>query len=96
MADVEYRVVDRHAPNRAASDGIRGVAERTRAEAQAGTPVDTGRLRRGWRVERGRLPGTWVIVNDVPYAAFVEFGSGRNRPPAAMLGRALAAERNRR
>lgn len=66
----------------------RGVA----ADAAARTPVHTGALRAGWKVVPGDDPGTSVVVNEVPYARFVEYGT-RRRAAAAMLGRAIAAVR---
>lgn len=57
----------------------------TRAElaiVKSFTPVKTGRLKRGWRLIGGDL------VNNVPYAEFVEFGtkfmSARNFVKRAM------------
>ena len=51
-------------------------------EAVARTPVATGRLRDGWRIEPGG-DGSVRVVNDVPYAASVEYGS-RARPARPM------------
>jgi hypothetical protein len=89
VADAVFTVKDRGAIRQAAWPGVGQVASRVESAARSGTPVRTGRLRAGWRVERGRIPGVWLVVNDVPYARWVEYGTGRRRP-AAMLGRAAA------
>jgi hypothetical protein len=84
-------VTDKSAPRAACRDGLRDIAGGIQAEARAGTPVRTGTLRGGWRI--GRSPaGDPTVVNDVPYARHVEYGSG-HRPPVAMLGRAMAKYR---
>jgi hypothetical protein len=89
MAGATFRVVDRQAPRRAAAPHVASVASKVVAQIQAGTPVQTGRLRAGWRVVPGRVPGVQLLVNDVPYARFVEYGTRRRQAnPAA--GRALA------
>ncbi|AWJ93842.1 hypothetical protein Sp245p_28905 (plasmid) [Azospirillum baldaniorum] len=46
------------------------------AEATKMTPVDTGRLRAGWKFDHDdRLDGRWEISNPVEYAVHVEFGT---------------------
>lgn len=51
----------------------RALANRALRIARRATAVDTGRMRRGWRV---RLVGDFLFVeNSVPYAAPVELGS---------------------
>ena len=84
-------MTDKHAPRAACRDGVRDIAGGLRDEARAGTPVRTGTLRAGWRVGRGH-DGDPTVLNDVPYARFVEYGTSR-RPPVAMLGRAMARYR---
>ncbi len=54
-----------------------------------GTPVATGRLAAGWRIADTGTPMP-RIVNDVPYAGHVEYGTAA-RPGAAMLRRAVTA-----
>ena len=84
-------MTDKRAPRAACADGLRGICGDIRQEARAGTPVATGTLRNGWRVGR-TAAGDPTVRNDVPYARFVEYGTA-HRPPAAMLGRALARYR---
>lgn len=88
MPSSRFTIEDRDAPRRACRDGLRDIAGGIRDEARAGTPVRSGRLRNGWRVSRGG-DGDPMVVNDVEYARFVEYGT-RHRPPVAMLGRATA------
>jgi HK97 gp10 family phage protein len=90
-----YQVIDRRAPRHAVDTGIRQVAEQVAADARARTPVRTGRLAQGWRVEASRRnPASYVVTNNVYYARFVEFGT-RRRPAHPMIGPALAAFRAR-
>lgn len=56
------------------------------AQAKAATPVRTGRLKAGWQ-----LLGD-ALVNEVPYAEFVNDGTPR-MAPRNMTGRALSALR---
>lgn len=91
MAAAEFTVTDPAAPGRAIDPGLGEFADDLRADAADGTPVLTGRLRAGWRVVKAG-DGERVVVNDVYYAPFVEFGTRRTRP-AAMMGRALARAR---
>lgn len=91
---VRFTVTDRDAPQREARPLMRQVAEEVAADAADGTPVVTGMLRDGWKVEGG--PGEPPrIVNDVEYVFAVEFGGPRNPIARAMLGRALARARAR-
>ncbi|MCC7271409.1 MAG: HK97 gp10 family phage protein [Alphaproteobacteria bacterium] len=65
------------------------VALAVRDEVALRTPIATGRLREGWRIAPG--PGASVrIVNDVPYAAAVEYGT-RGRAGAAMARAGILA-----
>jgi hypothetical protein len=70
--------------------GVRDLTARLAAAAASNSPRVTGRLAAGWKVVPGSDPGTSLVVNDVPYARFVEYGTRRRRP-AAPLGRAVAA-----
>jgi hypothetical protein len=45
-----------------------------------------------YRVEQGRDPATSLVVNDTPYAVYVEYGT-RDDPAQAPLGRAAATAR---
>jgi hypothetical protein len=92
MGDSVFTVTDPRAPRQAVSPDIRSIAERLAAQASANTPRLTGRLAAGYHVQPGQEPGTSVVVNDVPYARFVEYGT-RDMAAEAPLGRALAAAR---
>jgi len=63
------------------------IAEAVAVAAAAGTPVASGRLRAGWRVVAGERAAR--VVNDVPYAAAVEYGTARTQG-RAMLRAAVA------
>ena len=65
------------APRYEVQGAVRDIAGRIAAAAAAGTPRLTGRLAGGWEVRPGyNDPGTSVVVNAVPYARFVEYGTG--------------------
>lgn len=88
---VTFKVTHPRAPRECVQQNVREAAQRIADRAAGNTPRRTGRLAGGWEVRPGYSdPGTSVVINRVPYARFVEYGT-RNRPPAAMLGRALAA-----
>lgn len=55
---------------------LEGIANQGFSEIVSNTPVRTGYLKSRWRID---LPGggAFVMSNDAPYAAFVEFGTGR-------------------
>jgi hypothetical protein len=94
---IDYRVTDKSAPKRQLARGVNVVARQLARDAASFTPVRTGRLRAGWRVEQAGTHSR--VVNDVPYARAVEYGSRRANgtlvPPVAMMGRALARARAR-
>lgn len=87
-ATVDYRVLDPRAPIAAVMPDLRRIAGALRDDAAAGTPVDTGAMRRGWEVVPGGSNG-WRVINTVDWAPFVEYGTKHMRPRAP-LGRALA------
>ena len=93
MAWGEFKTTDKGAARRLLSPQVRKRAERVRADAQSRTPKGpTGNLAKGWKLEQGRDPASWFVVNDVPYAIYVEFGT-RRRPARPMLGPAAATAR---
>jgi hypothetical protein len=73
---------------------IRAIGEALASDASARTPRDTGRMAASYRVLPGRDPGTSIVVNDAPYARYVEYGT-RYQPARAPLGRSLATARGR-
>ena len=88
---VTFKVTNPRAPRLCVQQNIYETAQRVADRAAAGTPRLTGRLAGGWEVRPGYSdPGTAVVINRVPYARFVEYGT-RSRPAAAMLGRAMAS-----
>lgn len=88
-----YRVIDRTAPRKAADPGIGDIADAICQQAAATTPHgDTGDLARGWHVIEGRETAVRLVVNDVPYARYVEYGTV-NMAAEPMLGPAVAAAR---
>lgn len=73
------------------------------------TPVDSGRARRGWRIQTAGTGGTrGILTNDVPYITVLEFGgypvtalsrtrrSGGFRRGAARLGGAPPGPKTQR
>ena len=88
----EYQVLDPFGPRKAVAPQIQARAVAVAAMAAAGTPRDTGALAGGWRVVPGRHHAVFLVENDVPHGMYVEHGT-RSRPAAAMLGRAIAANR---
>ncbi len=46
------------------------------------TPVDTGKLRKGWRIELGGrgLKAKGRVYNEVPYVRYVEEGTAKTAP----------------
>jgi hypothetical protein len=89
-----FTVTDARARRYVVKDDIAAIAGRLASDARANTPVQSGRMAAGWRTVPGRDPGTTLVVNDVPYAVYVEHGT-KNMLPRAPLGRALAAARSR-
>jgi hypothetical protein len=87
-----FRVTNPEARRLVVADDIRRLAEELAAEAAADTPVETGRMAAGYRVEQGDDPATSIVVNDTPYARFVEYGT-KYMAAAAPLGRAAARHR---
>ena len=88
----EYQVLDRWGIRNAVADGVQARAASVAAMAAAGTPRDTGALGGGWTITPGRYPAVFIVENAVPHGRYVEYGT-RHRPAAAMLGRAIAANR---
>ncbi|BBK36083.1 hypothetical protein STAQ_11610 [Allostella sp. ATCC 35155] len=80
---------------RLAPDAVERAAVAARDAAAARSPVRSGRLRDGWRIEAAGEGAR--VVNAVPYAAAVEYGS-RGRPgrpmarPAAQVAAQAAAD----
>ena len=86
-------LVDESQLTRAVDPLVDRVAGEVAADASSGSPRRTGALASGWRVVTvGR--GERRVVNSVPYARFVEYGT-RHVRPAAMLGMATARARSR-
>ena len=61
------------------------LAEKTKADAAEGTPVDTGRLRRAWQdaevvADDGGSVSSRRATNSVPYVGYVEYGTRRMAP----------------
>jgi len=92
MEAATFTVTNPGAAYEAADPGIGRIAEQLCADAQARTPVRTGRLAAGWRVAEGDRKGSRLVVNDVPYAHFVEYGT-RDMAAEPMIGPAVARAR---
>lgn len=95
MAASRFTVTDRKQPQRIVDPEIRRRAETLRTDAANFTPVDTGEMRRGWRIVKGSIrDGVWFVTNYVPYSVYVEYGT-RHMRAQAPLGRALARQERR-
>ena len=90
-----YRVINRGAPRAAAQRGIEQIANRIRDDLVANTPRDTGRLAAGWRVQPGRAPAVYLVVNSVPYARPREFNGRPYMGPVIARWRSLLGRRRR-
>lgn len=81
---------------RARADALTETDDEILTETIAGTPVQTGRLKRGFEVAAGQTSATHTTdrteisaTNTVRYAGYVEFGT-RRMAARRMLGRAIA------
>jgi len=67
-------------------------------DARNNTPVDSGRLRNGWRIKRAgkktKNQRSNTVSNAVPYALAVEYGTSKTKP-RRMLGKSLAKNEKR-
>lgn len=86
-----YRVSNPEAPKRVADPHIAERAHRVMSIAVSESPRETGELADGYRVER-LGDSHYAVVNDVPYARFVEYGTTDMRAEPA-FGRAIAEVR---
>jgi hypothetical protein len=83
-------ITDREAPRRMIDPEIRRRAEAIRRDAANNTPVQTGEMRRGWKLVKGtKRDGLWQVTNQVSYSVYVEYGT-RHMRAQAPLGRAIA------
>lgn len=93
LADLVVAVAALHLEGEEDLDRLAQVALR---DTQAFTPIDTGRLLNGWHVEAGRDHEDPYrdLVNEVEYAAFVEYGTSvMAAQPMVRPGIAQAAAR---
>lgn len=86
----EFTVLDAMARRRCVGPNVRRVAERVARDATSRSAVYSGRLAGAYRTEAGRDPATTWVVNDTPYARYVEYGTKR-KPARPALGAAMAA-----
>jgi len=64
------------------------VAKAVKKDAEELTPVNSGRLKKGYVLTPSTALGQTVeVINEVPYAGFIEFGT-ENIQPRAMVGQA--------
>jgi Bacteriophage HK97-gp10, putative tail-component len=90
MGDATFVVTDPKQIRTACQAGVAAIAEQVAARAAANSPRRFGRLAAGFRTQPGYDdPGTTVVVNSVPYARFIEYGT-RHMRAYAPLGRAAA------
>lgn len=94
MADAEFYVTSPAAPRWSVRELVQRIALEIAAAAASRTPHDTGTMGASWKVYPGRDPGTAFVVNDTPYARYVEYGT-RHQAAAAPLGRSAAEARRR-
>lgn len=74
-ATVDYQVRDREQPRKVVDAAVRSLAQQLMDAIAAEQPKRTGQLAGGWRMEHGRAPATYLLVNAVRYARYVEFGT---------------------
>lgn len=90
MAELTHFVVTNPlAPDEVVTPELLRTAETIMRVAKQNTPVRTGRLRDGWKIDT-HLPGEFTVHNDVEYAPLVEYGSIHNPQPVGMLARGVA------
>jgi len=87
-----FKVTDPGAPRRVADRGIGDIADQVADDVRARTPVLTGALQAGWHVAHNDRHGEREVINEVPYARHVEYGT-RNMPAEPMIGPVLAEAR---
>lgn len=92
LSDVEKRILE------AAKAGVDAATDRLKLEIDRLTPEDTGRLLAGNRVKRAtEKPGgaSGAVVNNTPYAQYVEYGLGRpfkyHKPKGVVAFRGIGA-----
>jgi hypothetical protein len=93
MGESVFTVINPPALREIADPELEHIAREIMDNAVDGTPVISGTLAAGYRLERIG-PSHYRIVNDVPYARYVEYGDSRQEAQPA-LGRALARARAR-
>jgi hypothetical protein len=91
--EATFTVTDWQARRRCVQPDIADIAKGIAADAAANTPRRTGRMASSYRVVQGQDPATSLVVNDAPWAIFVEYGT-RHVRAAAPLGRALSRARS--
>ncbi|MFE4991425.1 HK97 gp10 family phage protein [Streptomyces mirabilis] len=75
-------------------DDLHERASRVVSAAQANAPSETGRYRNSIHAEDGP-DGSVLIVSDVPYAIYIEYGTReRDHPAHHTIGNALDAARD--
>ena len=87
-----FKVTDPGAPRRVVDRGIGDIADRVCDDVRQRTPVLTGELAAGWKVDHGEREGERTVTNEVPYARYVEFGT-KNMQAEPMIGPVLAEAR---
>ena len=61
------------------------IAKSVKSDSEEVTPVRTGRLQKGYFIEPSNKIGDDAkVINDVPYAVYVEFGTIHMAPRAMM------------
>jgi hypothetical protein len=75
-------------------DVLRTAGKRVQYRAEKRTPVDTGQLRKNWKVHDEKVRGwnyTVEVENPIEYASYVEFGhrvgNADNLPKGSKMGR---------
>jgi hypothetical protein len=89
---MRYRVTNPEAPHMVTDPDVAAVAEQVARLATERSPRVTGTLAAGYRVMK-LGPSRYEVVNDVPYARFVEYGT-HDRPAEPAFGQAIAVARH--
>jgi hypothetical protein len=91
VSGTTYRILNPDAPRIVADGDIADVAMRIQLEAASRSPHDTGELAGGYRVVK-LGESHYAVVNDVPYAIYVEYGTV-DMQADPVFGRAIAVAR---
>ena len=83
------RYFDKIKDGKALEGAIKEVAFGVYGGVKSATPVDTGRARSGWNIQK-KSPTSYGIGNNVHYVPYLEFGTTRSQAHAGFIRGTLA------